>query len=458
MPDSLDSRVLGQLLLLQGTLDSMPADESISRFVFRGLKNIPGVGFLNVCIRGAAAGQKEMCADCQGRWDKPMDISGLPCIPKNDDGVKYIPVRTVDSLYGLILYSLHDPPGAFTPYQPYLQNIANVVALSIDNRWQKQILNASNIQLQREAEHRERTAAAMRESENRYHSLFENMLDGFAYCKMLYDEGDRPVDFVYLEVNAAFKKLTGMEDVLGKKATEVFPEIRALNPELLEIYGRVASAGGTETFEVAFKPLAKTLSISVYSPQKGYFVAVFDDITERKRLGEKLEYYAAHDVLTGLLNRRALEEMLNRSVARAKRGVASSLLYLDLDNFKEVNDTVGHGAGDEVLITLSNLLKAELRTEDVIFRVGGDEFAVLLEGTNRHASHPVAERLRAAVEAHPFEFEGRAFRLSLSIGLIEIDGALATGMLLAQADAAMYRAKEQGKNRIVQARKDATEE
>jgi diguanylate cyclase (GGDEF)-like protein len=158
------------------------------------------------------------------------------------------------------------------------------------------------------------------------------------------------------------------------------------------------------------------------------------------------------------LNRRSLEEMLNRSIARAKRGVASSLLFLDLDNFKEVNDTVGHIAGDEVLITLSNLLKAELRIEDVIFRVGGDEFAVLLEGTNRQASHPVAERLRAAVEAHPFKFEGMAFPLSLSIGLSAIDGTLATGMLLAQADAAMYRAKEQGKNRIVQAWKDAPEE
>lgn len=171
------------------------------------------------------------------------------------------------------------------------------------------------------------------------------------------------------------------------------------------------------------------------------------EIDKRKRHEEKLEYFALHDALTGLLNRRSLEEMLNRTIAKAKRGTVSSLLYMDLDNFKEVNDTVGHTAGDEVLNTLGNRLK--LRTEDVIFRVGGDEFAVLLEGMDSRESLSAAERLRVAIEAHPFELGGRAFCLSLSIGLIKIDGTLSTRVLLSQADAAMYRAKEQGKNRVV---------
>jgi diguanylate cyclase (GGDEF)-like protein len=143
--------------------------------------------------------------------------------------------------------------------------------------------------------------------------------------------------------------------------------------------------------------------------------------------------------------------MLNRTIARAKRGVASSLLYMDLDNFKEVNDTVGHADGDEVLKIMSDLLKAELRIEDVFFRVGGDEFAVLLEGMDSKVSLPAAERLRVVIEAHSFELAGSVFRLSLSIGLIEIDGNLATGVLLSRADAAMYRAKAQGKNRVVKA-------
>jgi diguanylate cyclase (GGDEF)-like protein/PAS domain S-box-containing protein len=312
-------------------------------------------------------------------------------------------------------------------------------------------LNDINAELKQEIAERKRAEVALRESENQYHSLFENMLDGFAYCKMLYDEQVRPVDFIYLDVNTAFKQLTGLKDVVGKKVTEVIPGIKELNPELFESYGRVALTGKPEKFEIDFKPLAKSLSISVYSPAKEYFVAVFDDITEHKLYEEKLEHFAIHDQLTGLLNRHSLEEMLSRTIAKAKRGKVSSLLYMDLDNFKEVNDSVGHAVGDEVLITLAGLFKDAVRTEDIVFRLGGDEFAVLLDGMTSRESLTAAGRLRATVEGHKFDFEGRVFPLSLSIGLIEIDGALTTGELLSQADAAMYRAKAQGKNRVVAA-------
>jgi diguanylate cyclase (GGDEF)-like protein len=141
--------------------------------------------------------------------------------------------------------------------------------------------------------------------------------------------------------------------------------------------------------------------------------------------------------------------MLNRAIARAKRGTVSSLLYMDLDNFKDVNDTVGHDAGDEVLITLTDIIKAELRTEDIVFRLGGDEFAVLLDGIDGRKALPAAERLCAVVESHPFELDGRLFHLSLSSGLIEIEGSLKAGELLSKADAAMYQAKTRGKNRVV---------
>jgi diguanylate cyclase (GGDEF)-like protein len=178
---------------------------------------------------------------------------------------------------------------------------------------------------------------------------------------------------------------------------------------------------------------------------------VLSDITERKRYEEKLEHFAIHDQLSGLLNRRSLEDMLSRTIAKAKRGTVSSLLYMDLDNFKDVNDSVGHSAGDEVLITLAGLLRDAVRTEDIVFRLGGDEFAVLLDGMAGRESLPAAGRLRVTVEAHNFELEGRVFPLSISIGLIEIDGALNAVELLSQADAAMYRAKAQGKTRVVAA-------
>jgi PAS domain S-box-containing protein len=130
-----------------------------------------------------------------------------------------------------------------------------------------------------------RVEEALQESELKYRSLFENMLSGFAYCKIILDENKQPVDFVYLDVNDAFEKLTGLkkENVLGKKVTEAIPGIKELHPELFEIYGKVALTGKEARFDILFKPLEIWLSISVYSPQEGYFVALFENITERKR-------------------------------------------------------------------------------------------------------------------------------------------------------------------------------
>jgi len=127
----------------------------------------------------------------------------------------------------------------------------------------------------------------VQESEKRYRSLFDNMLNGFAYCRMLFKD-DLPQDFIYLDVNKAFEKLTGLKNVVGKKVTEVIPGIKEAHPELFEIYGRVALTGRPEMFEIDFKPLSIWLAISVYSPERGCFVAVLDNITERKRAEERL--------------------------------------------------------------------------------------------------------------------------------------------------------------------------
>ncbi len=128
---------------------------------------------------------------------------------------------------------------------------------------------------------RKQTEAMLRENEARFRSLFENMLDGFAYCQMLYDQQDRPVDFVYLAVNDAFETLTGLENVIGRKASDVIPGIWETNPALLKTYGQVAQTGEPEKFILDLQPLAMWLSISVYSPARGFFIAVFDNITDR---------------------------------------------------------------------------------------------------------------------------------------------------------------------------------
>ncbi len=129
--------------------------------------------------------------------------------------------------------------------------------------------------------------AALRESEEHYRSLFDNMLNGFAFCRMHFEE-NRPVDFTYLEVNRAFESLTGLKNVTGKRVSEVIPGLRATNPEVFEVYGRVALTGRPEQFETYVEPMGMWFLISVYSPQQEHFVAVFDVITERKRAEEAL--------------------------------------------------------------------------------------------------------------------------------------------------------------------------
>jgi PAS domain S-box-containing protein len=166
---------------------------------------------------------------------------------------------------------------------------------------------------------RKTTEEALAKSENLYHSLFENMIDGYAYCHMIFENG-RPHDYVYINVNAAYEKLTGLKNVIGKSATEVIPGIKKSNPELFEIYGRVALVGTSERFEIYSPPLAKWLSISVYCPQKEYFVVVFENITDRIQAKEEIQ-----KLNDGLVQRTDQAEQLNRELEAFSYSVSHDL-------------------------------------------------------------------------------------------------------------------------------------
>jgi PAS domain S-box-containing protein len=196
----------------------------------------------------------------------------------------------------------------------------------------------------------ERAQKALAESEARYRSLFGNMLSGYAYCQMLFADG-KPQDFIYLDVNDAFEQLTGLKDVAGKKVSEVIPGVQESNPELFEIYGRVALTGKPERFETHIPSPGIWFSISVYSPKKGYFVAVFDNITERKQVEEALLASEARyrhtldDMLEGCQiighdwqylylnnvadkhNRRPKEELLGRKYTEMWPGIESTHVF-----------------------------------------------------------------------------------------------------------------------------------
>ena len=140
----------------------------------------------------------------------------------------------------------------------------------------------------RDITRRKAAEEAARQSAEKYRFLFENMLNGFAFCRMIYEEG-RPQDFVYLAVNAAFEKWTGLENVVGRKVSEVIPGIREADPKLFATYARVAATGVPEQFEVYVEALQNWFDIAVYSPVKDHFVAVFDVVTERKRVESERE-------------------------------------------------------------------------------------------------------------------------------------------------------------------------
>ncbi len=179
-------------------------------------------------------------------------------------------------------------------------------------------------------------------------------------------------------------------------------------------------------------------------------VLVFHDVTELRGLAKKMSYQATHDSLTGLLNRREFENRVTQAIENARtEDVRHAICYLDLDNFKVVNDTSGHFAGDELLKQLTIKLRMELREADTLARLGGDEFGILLEGCSTENAREPAEAIRKVVEDFRFVWDNRSFRIGASIGLVQItrDSGTLTDLLSA-ADSACYIAKEQGRNRV----------
>jgi diguanylate cyclase (GGDEF)-like protein/PAS domain S-box-containing protein len=183
------------------------------------------------------------------------------------------------------------------------------------------------------------------------------------------------------------------------------------------------------------------------------FLAIYiKDISALKQREEKLVFEALHDPLTGLANRRFMQSRLKQAINRARRSYPSSLLLIDLDHFKEINDRYGHDAGDRVLVTVAKILQEGRRDYDSVFRTGGDEFAILVDGATIGEAQVVAERIRAAVASREFEAMGsNDGKLSLSIGGVMVDAALSGDEIIKLADEAMYRAKQAGRNRVVMA-------
>lgn len=179
-------------------------------------------------------------------------------------------------------------------------------------------------------------------------------------------------------------------------------------------------------------------------------VLTFSDISATRELTRELHHQAAHDALTGLINRAEFEHRLQKLLAKDWDAQGKHVLcYLDLDQFKVVNDTCGHIAGDELLRQLASLFQSRVRESDILARLGGDEFGIILNACSVSEAQTVAESIRALVEDFRFSWDGKSFSVGVSIGLVPLNGHQeGLNSLLGAADAACYAAKEAGRNRV----------
>ena len=192
-----------------------------------------------------------------------------------------------------------------------------------------------------------------------------------------------------------------------------------------------------------------TLRLIRYSEDDLSVLMTCEDISEARLLSEQLEHQAKHDSLTGLINRAEFERRLRRIITSETGDEEHSLCYLDLDQFKVINDTCGHLAGDELIRQVSEILSKGVRKRDTLARLGGDEFAILMEHCPLSQASRVARDLLKAISNFRFVWEGKRFGVGVSIGVVPInEGKGSVNNILSVADAACYAAKDAGRNRI----------
>ena len=316
------------------------------------------------------------------------------------------------------------------------------------DRYLEEQVQERTFKLESEVKQRRNADRARLESQQRFERAFQNAPIGMALV-------DRHGSF--LQRNASFDEIlqTGDEDelMLSEVLDEEYREPinvkfqRHVKGELAEFNMDVScrTIEGREIYtQIGFAEVRDEDGQFLYS------VFQLQDVTQARRLAEELEHQATHDALTGLGNRRTLEKQL----ALAHHGCRVerrpyTLAILDLDQFKVVNDTSGHAAGDALLVQISQLVLAAVREDDVVVRLGGDEFALLLIGCAKDRAEQILEAIRQEIEQILFAWEGTTHRVGMSAGAVYVHtAAYSTSEIMQQADAACFYAKESGRNQV----------
>lgn len=311
-------------------------------------------------------------------------------------------------------------------------------------------LQLSNERLSREMRERRKADRARVEVEERFRQAFENAPIGMGLMdaeSRLFDANPALMQMLWGSSNAS--QPCRFVDAIVEADRERF-EIRYA--ELIE--GRRKQLDDRyECQSLSGNLLQTEMNVSAVNRENGeflYAVIQVQDITESMRLTSKLQQQAKYDELTGLFNRREFESELDRAWAFSEdKREHSFLLYMDLDQFKVVNDTSGHAAGDKLLQSISEILLSQVRTNDTVGRMGGDEFAIILWKCPESVAARIAESIRSAIEGFRFQWDNENYKVGISIGCVPLDSRLGDiDEILQLADSACFAAKEEGRNRV----------
>ena len=280
----------------------------------------------------------------------------------------------------------------------------------------------------RDISERKRSERTLREAEERFRRAFAEAPIGMAMLDL---------DGGFVQVNDALCEITGYSrEQLVASSLEAITHPDDQGDQRREIAALLAGDAGGVRSERRFvhagqRAVWVALQVTLSRDDEGAplrFLAQAQDITDRRRYEERLRHLADHDPLTGLLNRRSFEQELDAHKARkARYGGAGAAIVLDMDHFKFINDTLGHSAGDEAIIRAANVLHSRLRETDVLARLSGDEFAVLLPGADASEARLVAEALLAALRAETVELGAHARPLAASAGIALFESETASG-------------------------------
>ncbi|MEE9342584.1 MAG: diguanylate cyclase, partial [Gammaproteobacteria bacterium] len=351
-------------------------------------------------------------------------------------------------------------PDKFIPYTPIAQQLDEIEVMAVHNRdydfpaslrISKMMISGKrmftcmvgDIRLRKQAEHN------LCEAEKRYQSLVETAHD---LVWTIDDNG------CWSYLNASCQAIYGVSstEMIGRPVIE-FSSPECIDTDFTAFAPEGDSFNGYETTHLDDNGDEHHLSFNAtkHFDQHGNITGLSGtarDITEQKAFQERLTYQAEHDSLTRLFNRYYFQQQLQKTIRQMAHNpnVSCALLYIDLDQFKYVNDTLGHAAGDKLLIAATNLLKKHCRNEDLLARFGGDEFTMLLYNISVDETNVIAERIRREFDHFTFIEESKTFNITCSIGISRINNRISDAEeALSQADIACNLAKAQGRNRYL---------